>query len=535
MNPKFDPKQIGEQLGREGIGSMVTSIEEYCTHEVRRIQLVNEARIVALHAESALLLEEEKSLKEQLRHAPRPMMERGRIGRRVYAWVVVVVLALAGFIFSVVALDPFRLGRKAYPYCLGMAIVTVFLIDLVLEKFDSEKLVKSIAAIACACALGSMVLLAVIRGDILAQELSVVRAVVILDEDTPAPPQNDFYEKTLPLLQIVMGLLAVAMDLGAGLALKEAWRMDADSGKNWEHLQQRLMIVRRRMLALTEEAIALRNEPAIFAASFWRNFQHSMITQAKRSAMKKLLLLVAFGCVAVPSARAEERATIIVAVDLSQSVKGEGPDRKSDFQKNVAAVSRFLGTVPPSSRVVVVGITDKSFAEPYILLSGRVTDDAGHFGERLAAARAQLIQQWKRRSAELKPQFECTDILGMLFVAERLFAESPKDRHLLVIFSDMRHHTLDLDLESPALVPRFSTVRKHSQVSSARLENAEVYIAGVDNAGKTIAYWQSLRAFWSDYFQSAGARLQGYSALRELSGTLQDALTPPKAGSVTRP
>jgi hypothetical protein len=261
MNPKFDPKQIGEQLGREGIGNMVTNIEEYCTHEVRRIQLVNEARIVALHAESVLLLEEEKSLKEQLRRAPRPIMERGRIGRRIYAWVVVVVLALAGFIFSVVALDPFRLGRKAYPYCLGMAIVTVFLIDLVLEKFDSEKLVKSIAAIACACALGSMALLAVIRGDILAQELSAVRAVVVLDEDTPAPPQSDFYEKTLPLLQIVMGLLAVAMDLGAGLALKEAWRTGADSGKNWEPLQQRLMIVRRRMLALTEEAVALRNEP----------------------------------------------------------------------------------------------------------------------------------------------------------------------------------------------------------------------------------------------------------------------------------
>jgi hypothetical protein len=261
-----------------------------------------------------------------------------------------------------------------------------------------------------------------------------------------------------------------------------------------------------------------------------------MIAQAKRSAMKKLLLLVAFGCIAVPSARAAgERATIIVAVDLSQSVKGEGPDRKSDFQKNVAAVSRFLGTVPASSRVVVVGITDNSFAQPYILLSGRVTDDAGHFGERLAAARAQLIQQWKRRSAELKPQFECTDILGMLFVAEQLFAESPKDRHLLVIFSDMRHHTLDLDLESPALVPRFSTVRKHSQVYSARLENAEVYVAGVDDAGKTIPYWQSLRAFWRDYFQSAGARLQGYSALRELSGTLQNTLTPPKAGAVTRP
>jgi hypothetical protein len=97
MNSKLDPQQVGEQLGLEGVGSMVQKIEAYCTHEVRRIELVNESRIVALQAEAALLLEEEQSLASQLQHAP-PAIDRSRAARRIYAWGVVAFLAFAGFI-----------------------------------------------------------------------------------------------------------------------------------------------------------------------------------------------------------------------------------------------------------------------------------------------------------------------------------------------------------------------------------------------------------------------------------------------------
>jgi hypothetical protein len=523
MNPKLDPQQVGEQLGLEGVGSMVQKIEAYCTHEVRRIELVNESRIVALQAEAALLLEEEQSLSGQLRHAP-PAIGRSRAARRIYAWGVIVFLVFAGFIFSVVAFDPFRLGWKSYLYCLGIAVVTPFLIHTVLERWNSGKLVKSLVAVACVAAIVSLVLLAVVRGNILAQELSVVKAVVLLDDEPAAPPQNDFYEATLPLLRIVMALLAIALELGSGLALEEAWRLGDNPGPNWESLRERLSTVRRRMLALAEEVTALRNEPAIFAASFWRNFYRSMVTHATRSAITKLLLLVTLGLIGLSPAWADgERVTIVVALDLTQSVQGAGPDAKTDFQKNIEAVSRLLGRVPPSSRVVVLGITDKSFAQPYILLSGRVTDDAGHFGERLESARGELVRTWTQRSTKLKPEFSYTDIFGALLVAEQIFAESPnREHHVLVILSDMRQHTPDLDLESGSSVPALSAMKKQKTVPFASLQDAEVYVAGVGGAGKSIAYWKSLKEFWSEYFQGAGARLRAYSALRELSAIPQE-------------
>jgi hypothetical protein len=536
MNSKLDPQQVGEQLGLEGVGSMVQKIEAYCTHEVRRIELVNEPRIVALQAEAALLLEEEQSLASQLRHAT-PTIGRSRVARRIYAWGVVAILVFAGFIFSVVAFDPFRLGWKSYLYCLGIAVVTPFLIHTVLERWNSGKLLKSIAAGACVAAIVSLVLLAVIRGDILAQELSVVKAVVLLDDESAAPPQSNFYGATVPLVRLVMALLAIALELGSGLAMEEAWRLGDNSGVNWEPLRERLSTVRRRMLALAEEVTALRNEPAIFAASFWRNFYRSMVTHATRSAITKLLLLVTLGFIGLSPAWADgERETIVVAVDLTQSVQGAGPDAKTDFQKNIEAVSRLLGRVPASSRVVVLGITDKSFAQPYILLSGRVTDDAGHFGERLERARGELVRAWKQRSAKLKPEFSYTDIFGALLVAEQIFSESPnRERHVLVILSDMRQHTPDLDLESGSSVPTLSAVKKQKAVPFASLQDAEVYVAGIGGDGKSIAYWKSLRAFWTDYFQSTGARLQTYSALRELNGIAQQSVGPLKSNSVTRP
>jgi hypothetical protein len=209
---------------------------------------------------------------------------------------------------------------------------------------------------------------------------------------------------------------------------------------------------------------------------------------------------------------------------FTQSLGGAGPDGKTNFEKNIEAVSGLLGQLPPSARVVVVGITDQSFAQPYILLSARVSDDPGHFGERLQAARSELVQLWKRRSAQLKPQARKTDILGMLALAEQVFSESPGQRHILVILSDMRQHTRTLNLESDNLVRGFSATRKKTGLAPARLQHVEVYAIGVDGAGKSQAYWESLKLFWTEYFENAGAALRNYSVLRELQILPEEAI-----------
>ena len=39
----------------------------------------------------------------------------------------------------------------------------------------------------------------------------------------------------------------------------------------------------------------------------------------------------------------------------------------------------------------------------------------------------------------------------------------------------------------------------------AKLNGVDVYVVGVDAATKSLAYWQSLRDFWTEYFKRAGA------------------------------
>jgi hypothetical protein len=53
---------------------------------------------------------------------------------------------------------------------------------------------------------------------------------------------------------------------------------------------------------------------------------------------------------------------------------------------------------------------------------------------------------------------------------------------------------------------------------SAKLPHVQVYVLGVDGAGKTAAHWQALEQFWRGYFSESGAALDAFSALRELPG-----------------
>jgi hypothetical protein len=175
----------------------------------------------------------------------------------------------------------------------------------------------------------------------------------------------------------------------------------------------------------------------------------------------------------------------------------------------------LLAQVPSGSRVTVIGITDHSFAQPYILMQANIPADAGYFGERLTAARSQLVRAWKLRSARLDPHFLQTDILGALQLAAQIFAQQPDaGRRMLILFSDMRQRTPELNLEKLRIVSPFSVVAKQCG-ALPDLHNVQVLIIGADGAGKSSAYWQSLRVFWESYFRNCGAVLQSYSVLRE--------------------
>lgn len=515
MDQELNAEDIGQELGDAGVGSLVQNVEEFCVFETRRIELVNQARIVALRAEGSLLVDEEEDLKNRLRHAPPVGDIRTRRARIIYYGAVALALIAAGFYFSLLAFDPYRLGAKSYVYCLGIALVTPFLVEQALERWHAEKLVKWLTALGAVVAVASLVMLAVIRGDLFAALFKMSASIV--DGADPGTPQLDFYASTLTLLRLVMALVALAMELGSGLALRETWRLIADKSEDWNALRTRLAQVRERLIAVAQEATALQNEPAVFAARFWRNFHRAMLTATLRSSMTKVLLvLVAFLAVARPSLATQNHTTLVVAIDLTQSVAVRGPDGMTEFQKDVDGVTKLLGELPAGSYLTVIGITDRTFSQPYILLKAGVPDDPGYFGERLRAARTELIQVWKRRSAEVEAGNRASDILGAVSLAAQIFENEPvSGRKILVLFSDMRHHTVDLNLESPRMPASLSQPSKG--ITGARLVNVEVYALGVDGAGKPAQYWDGLRKIWTEYLVGCGATVRAYSVLRDVA------------------
>jgi hypothetical protein len=302
------------------------------------------------------------------------------------------------------------------------------------------------------------------------------------------------------------------MEFGAGLALHEAWQLGTESTEDWDRLRGRLAEIRRRLSVLVSEIRALQNEPQAFSARFWRNFYRAMITHTLRSAMTKLLMALVLTLVGVHSrAEAQGHTTLVIAVDLSQSVAVRGPEGKSEFQKNIEAVAKQLAEVPSDSRVTVIGITDQSFTQPDILLSATIPGDAWYFGERLNAARNELVQVWKVRSSKLEPCYRRTDIVGALLLAAQMF-DLETDQKVLVIYSDMRNNTLELNLQLSKDIPSFSRMNDSHKIPVANFSAVQVFVLGT--AGAPTSSWEGLHQWWRNYFRASGAVLKLYSVLR---------------------
>jgi hypothetical protein len=517
---EIEAEAVAQQLGAGGVDNLVANAERVCGYEQQHIALTNEGTITSLATEYDSLLGEERRIETVLLNAPPTGDLRRLRRRRIYCWVLTAVLTFSALAITILTFAPFRLGWISWVFAVGIAAVTPFLLEKLLER--SEVLARVLTAVAAAAAVASLMLLAEVRGNLLEQQARQSQdQAVVLDDSQPSPEtENTFYDKSSRALHYAMLLLAFSMEVGAGLALREAWRSMPDTSEDWQALRKELNQIRARKAEMVTVVVVLRNQPGIFAARFWRDFYRAMLSNAVRGAISKLLLLIVALCFFVaPGAGAQNRRDTVVAVDLTQSVATAGPDGKSEFQKNVDGVSRLLSQVPAGSRVTVIAITDRSFAQPYILLSARTASDPGYFGERLNTARSQLVRAWKLRSAHLEPHFQQTDIFGALHLASQIFAQqSDSDKSTLIIFSDMRQSTPELDLESPRIAPSFSQVITQCG-SMPDFKNVRVFVLGTDGAAKSSAYWESLQLFWKGYFSSAGAVLQSYSVLRELPTT----------------
>jgi hypothetical protein len=519
MDFKVEGHPAGERLGNDGFDQLLDRAHAVCECERLRIELANLPLLTARKAEYFALLEQDEELQKRIYNAKPPHEERARRWRIIYCWTVAAVLVVAGFVLSLLTLEPYRLGYKAVLYCLGMAIATPYLIEKALQVFSSERLLRVLVTVAGVCALVSLMTLAVIRGELVSKSTQQDSASVVIDDEQSqkAPEKNTFYEDTTPLLEMVMVLLAFSMEVGAGVALHEAERVKSNLGESYGELVQERSAVQAKLAEFAREIVALQNEPALFVTRFWRDFHWAVLKRSAANAAKAfsagalgLLFLL------VGPARAQQPTELVILVDLSRSVGAPGPDGRTEFQKNLAAVSEIVGQVPMNTHLSVVGVTDESFAQPYILLSATVTSDPGYFGERLAAAQRSIQIAWNNRSHELSPSFPGTDLLGAFLVASQIFQKAGAGkRDVLVVISDMRQETAELNT-SAELCSQETMEAVKTRRLLANLRDSQVYALGVDSAGRSKTEWMCVHDFWVRYFTEAGATLRNYSVLRSV-------------------
>lgn len=519
----WDVGHPGERIGAEAFRHAELQSHEVCRRERQRIERINEPRIRELRARIASLEEEEQDLTERMRKAPPPGDQKTRRRKaRGYA-AVAASLVLGAIYFAAYTLAPYQLGILGWVLSLAIGIVTPFLVDHtvdVWERRDVARLKRTVTTLMCLAALAGVSVLAVVRGSILREQIKGDTPDIVFDEggqEGTTKPQEGFYDRSAGLLELAMALISLAMEVGAGLAWVEARRWNATAGESVEELRPKRETVRTARAAAMKELTALENAGELFEQEYQRDYARAVLNRARDAALKTLSVLAVCAALLTP-VHAAERLNLVVAVDLTASVTGRADIAgKTQLQQNVSTVTRLLGTVPAGARVTVVGITDRSFSEPYVLLSAELGTHEGFFKERIASARRQLQLAWQRRSKDLATQFQSTDLLGSLVIASQLFETRPGWRHVLVILSDMRHEERGLNFARPSTVDTKALIQRVEREGLlAALPKVDVYVLGVHAAGKRVSYWNSLREFWQAYFTQAGATLRRYSMLRDL-------------------
>src|SRR5262249_14403006 len=99
MDSKVNCSELGEQVGVASAEATITKVEAYVAHEKRRIELVNQAKLVGLEAEFSYLVADEKELDERLRHTLPAAEFNIRRRKEIYYWCVAAILSIAGFFF----------------------------------------------------------------------------------------------------------------------------------------------------------------------------------------------------------------------------------------------------------------------------------------------------------------------------------------------------------------------------------------------------------------------------------------------------
>jgi hypothetical protein len=217
-----ETRQIGYRLGAEAIERAADEAQTLCAWEKRRIQKLAAPEETRLRARYQALTEQRRELQNLVWLAPALDVASLRVTRNLY-WALAVVLVVASVLFAHMALVPFGLGWETWGFSLAIGLVAAFWTDQTLGECGCKRLLQTICAGALGASLLGLLILAIVRGDILALYL---RTALASDPGASSgiggEAATGFYASAVWKLQALFALLALAMELASGMAVHRA-------------------------------------------------------------------------------------------------------------------------------------------------------------------------------------------------------------------------------------------------------------------------------------------------------------------------
>jgi hypothetical protein len=445
------------------------------------------------------------------------------------------------FVVVLWAIEWLELGWRANLIALGVslsgAISTAFVLRGVFKIFTKNEhdghtvFLTYLAAIILVLSMFSSFGLGKFRAKLVKMKFNETSSPVIIQgekvEVGESDPASRFYEKTLPLLGLILPLLAILFDISAGILLHVGFDKLISSTVALGLIRERERIYQKRIEMATRKD-TMEGEPKrrfyMWQSRERKKAEEGRMLEEKRAyrespAFRKRRLamgLVAFMVITLVVLFLTARGwpDTVAQIDMSLSEKKTGLTGEDGFEANKRAIGRIIESLESAEVFHIVGITGKTRTDPLVLLKAKLTENPGYFGERLKRDRAIILASWQKTAERLKPFSQETDIVGALELAAGLLQGS-KVRTLYVL-SDGKNCTPVLNLEGP---PKkhgvFEKKLKNINVFP-NLEGVDVFWLGAGGPGTTGLHLESLEGFWRGFIERSGGRLSVFTSLREV-------------------
>lgn len=410
-------------------------------------------------------------------------------------------------------LRPWGLGVEGFVISFGLMLAGVVAIEEYLRALHSrdqavyKKWTLWIVFFSVVCFIVSWILLSNARAELIASS---------------APAQNlkaqietakNFYSKT-SFMYVAIGLASLAIAFMGGIALHESISRLLVSAPILSTTKK----LKLTELSIAQTAIRIKEFEALpkkVAAEFDKGVLNGPLSRENPllSPVAMIIISILLLFIIVALARGEEpiNESVIVLFDLSGSSQEKDYLNQTEFQKNMFFVEEIIKQVEPGTHLRIVGITDKSFDKPYIVLDSKISREKGYFSEKLAKDKLAVLNEWKQ--VKLEPNTKSTDIFGALILSSILFGDECKKKKLIIL-SDLRN-SIGINMEDmPQIMPGLMQVVEKKGII-ADLKGVEVWALGVSTTKKTYQYWNSMKTFWVKYFEKSGASLFSFSIERK--------------------